>query len=441
MGIAGFVDPKDAAEVRKIGTDSETQTSGPNIADDVITPDPTGNETTPAPTGGTTENYTGPGKDFNDADSSARFKGVGGHPEVWKNSSTGQMYLVYFAPGTEPPIPILYEASQDDLQAFFGEGEKIVYDKTMSAEEFKSIGAVKQGAVNALADSEGDPWLGFLDRMERLSEVSPWANDDQMIAVVAAAYLEDREVYEWEWETTDWWKEHTPEERDWLKLTMGDPAQAEQKIQTDQMMVRQLFDAIGGEADPALIEWMARQYTEGHWLDVELNAQIEAVTSGWGEVNEETQKFITEGGISVAPSRSSHETVRSLWAKWLGPGYPPTQAQIEEWATRIRKSGDGEEELISMLRGQRMALFPEYADPNLTFEDISGPWKAMAYNSWGIPIDPADPFLQDVIRTNNATEAQKMFRREGIDRGNDRVVNSLIEGMGSGMRSGVRGAV
>lgn len=97
------------------------------MADDIdMNPDSTGNLTRPAPptksrpsgtssssssgnTSSTTSSaatstvnvdYDGPGKDYNDTDPNARFLGIGGHPEIWKDSATGQMFIVHFAEGT-----------------------------------------------------------------------------------------------------------------------------------------------------------------------------------------------------------------------------------------------------------------------------------------------------------------------------------------------------
>jgi len=270
--------------------------------------------------GGTTKNYDGPGKDYNDEDKNARFLGVGGHPEVWKDSTTGQVYLVYFASGTEPPVPLLYETTVDALEGFFGEGNKVIYDKTLSTAEVKSVGAVKFGSTDNLTASEGDPWLGFLDRVERLKEVSPWANDDEMLAIIGGAYLESREVYEWEWEGTTWWKEHNEEERAWLEMQMGDPSSASKKLGNDQAYVRRAFEAIGAAGnDPTLINWMALQYSTGNWSESELNAQVEAVTSGWGEMNDEMANWMETKGdeLDIASSEVNHNRVKELFSRWL----------------------------------------------------------------------------------------------------------------------------
>jgi len=304
---------------------------------------------------------------------------------VWKDKDTGQVFLVYMAEGTEPPIPLLYEVGgtddetkiTDTLQAFFGEGNDIVYDKEFSSDEMDSTGAIRFGTTNNLDEEGGDPWLGFLDRVDRAAETQPWLNDDEVLALFGGAYLEGRELQAWELESTDWWQDHTERERDWLKMVVSDPETAEQRLADDQGFVRDLFAQIGADGnDAALLNWMANKYTTGAWTESYLKDQVEAVTTGYYDMDEELDSYMQAGDFAGATSQAEHETVRSLWNEWLGPAYQPTEDEVAKWATKIRKSGDGKEELVGMLRGQRMALYAGYEDPNLTYQDIAGPWRS-----------------------------------------------------------------
>ena len=382
-------------------------------------------------------------KDYNDADKESRFLGIAGDPEIWKDSTTGQMFIVHFAAGVEPPVPLLYEIpDMDTAEAFFGEGVKVVFDKTISTADMNSTGAVRFGTTNNLSDTEGDPWVGFLDRIERLKEVSPWVEDDEILALIGGAYLEDRDIEDWELKTTDWWQEHTEEEREWLSMSMGDPASAQRKLDDDRLYVSSLFEKIGAEGnDPEMINWMASQYTTGAWSQTELASQVEAITSGWGTVNEDLDTWMTDQGMESTKSEQHFDKVREIFNTWLGPAYAPTDEQVAKWGATLRNTADGEDSLIEMLRGQRLALFPEYTNPALSWKDISAPWKNMTQSTWGVPIQEDDVFFQDLVRTNNANEASKMLRSEGYDRGIDRVVNEMISGVGSGMGSNVRGTV
>ncbi|MEN8233782.1 MAG: hypothetical protein ABFR89_02525 [Actinomycetota bacterium] len=397
---------------------------------------PTSTSTSPVTTGSGSSV-----KDYNDEDPESRFLGIAGHPEVWKDAS-GKMYIVHFAEGTDPPVPLLYETTMEALEGFFGEGVDVKFDRELSAEELTSTGAVRFGTTDNLDDSEGDPWLGFLDRMERYAEVSAWGDDDEILALIGGAYLEGRELEPWELKTTDWWQEHNEQERAWLELSVGDPASAERKLEDDKLYVAGLFEKIGAEGnDQALIDWIARRYSTGSWSEAYLIKQIEAVTSGWSDVDEDLDTFMSEGGYEGATSEQNYARVKDLWSSWLGPAYSPTDAQVAEWAAKIRNTADGEDSLIEMLKGQRMALFPEYEDETLKWDDIAGPWKNMAASVWGVPVDETDPRFQEIVRMNNANEAQKKMREIGLSEGYERTRQAMSDGMGRAMTRNVRGAV
>ena len=373
--------------------------------------------------------YTGPGKDYNDGDDAARFLGLGGHPEVWKDSTTGKDYIVYFASNTEPPIPLMFEVggitaegATHTLEAFFGEGNDIVYDRTLDTAGILSTGAIRWGTTNNLQASEGDPWLGFKDRMERYAEVSPYVNDQEILGLIGAAYLEGRTLEEWELQTTDWWQEHNETERAWMRKSMNDPAGAAQDIANNRLMVTNLFESIGAEGnDPALIEWMSNRFTSGQWTETMLADQVEAVTSGWGEIDPAMQDWLDSSDVAIASTMTAHEEVRELFNTWLGPAFAPDDATIASWATRMRNTADGKAELTDMLRNQRLAAYPEYQDPNLTYQDVAGPWKNLGMQVWGEKMDETSDTFQKMMHLNDYTEANKLLRREGMSQDKEKV--------------------
>ena len=427
-------EPYDWSQTDDVATESVASAGGSSGATGASTASPS----TSTATGTTTSGL----KDYNDADDESRFLGIAGDPEVWKDSTTGQMFIVHFAEGVEPPVPLLFEIpDMETAEAFFGEGVKVEFDKTFSTADMNTTGAIRFGTTNNLSDTEGDPWAGFLDRIERLKEVSPWVNDDEILALIGGAYLEDRDIQDWELKTTDWWQEHNEQEREWLTLSMGDPASAERKINDDRLYATSLFEKIGAEGnDPALINWMANQYTTGAWSQQYLAAQVEAITSGWGAVDEGLTTWMDDKGMDTSTSEQHFDRVRELWDTWLGPAYTPDDAQISEWATKIRNTADGEDSLVEMLRAQRLALYPEYDNPALSWKDISAPWKSLSSSMWGVPVEESDPFFQDVVRANNGDKAQQMLRQKGVERGYDKGVNEMMAGIGSGSTN-ARGVV
>lgn len=131
--------------------------------------------------------------------------------------------------------------------------------------------------------------------------------------------------------------------------------------------------------------------------------------------------------------------------RWLGEYHARgwSDDALREWGRRI-KTSEAERLLFEdTLRGQRLALFPEYDNPDLTYDDIASPWRQTATSAWGQSIDESDPFFLKLVRTNDAVQADQMLRAEGMRRGIGAVVNRAVSdaasefGGGQVLNSGV----
>jgi len=380
--------------------------------------------------------------DFTDEETT-RFNGLPGHPEIWKDVDTGRIYVVFYPEGMDPPFPLRYVVNSEEvLKTYFGD-KSVAYDHEYTAAEMAALGAVTKGDVSEIEDTTGDPWAGFTIKMEQAAKVMPWLEDDDVFAVIAAAYLEGRTPEAYEFTGTEWYDTHNEAERAWLTTVAQDPAEATQTLETYRSKVVAEFLKLGvAVPSDEVVDYVTQQWAQGSWSNDELSDQIAAVTGGGeGVVMDEGLGNIV-GDFTMSRGKKYVDTVRSLWGEWLGSAYTPTEDEVAKWAAILRDDETGgTSRLTEMLRGQRLSLFPEYGDANLTWDNISGPWKSMAYNTWGVQIDESDPFLQELVRLNDANAAGKLLRSEGYERGHNRVVNQVMNGVKSGMKSNVRGAV
>ncbi len=124
------------------------------------------------------------------------------------------------------------------------------------------------------------------------------------------------------------------------------------------------------------------------------------------------------GQSGLDTTRRGEDKVEELVTRWLGPVHGAwSDTQVAQWAGRFRNDPDAEQELIDLLKQQRLALYPEYENPNLTYEDIVSPWRNFFTQQWGQMPNDDDAILQKVIRMNDATKAEELLRREGLNRG------------------------
>jgi len=369
-------------------------------------------------TGGGTNSTTG---DTSIGTAEHKFAGLGGEPELWKNGD--EWYIVYYAPGPfDPPIATMWRVPDEETLKAFGHGEIPTPDKTVTDQDIIDTGSILFGTTNEIPEGDLDPWTGFKERMERAAKVQPWLTDPEVYALIGAAYIEDRDIQDWELQGTDWWQSRNAAQRAWAEKALADPETAAQTLGDNILTVQSMFSELGAVGnDPALIEFMAQQYTYGNWTQRQLADQVEAVTSGWTTVLPETQEFMEDNEIDAVHTEDQTEAVRAMFDRWLGPAFPPTDEQISQWATKLRNSPAAEEELTAMLRNQRQTLYPQYTDPNATYQDIASPWKSVVQQMWGRTADETAPMFQEILAANDLGTAQKVLRREGLKQGVDKV--------------------
>lgn len=399
----------------------------------------TGGSTTPPPAGGYTySDSLITGKDYT-SDDDTRFNGLPGQPEVWYEANTGKVYMVYFPPGFNPPVPLMYHVKNEEvLKAFFGD-QPMGYDKKFSSAQLAAAGAVEFGSTSEIPSATGDPWTGFVQRMERAKEVMPWLADPGIYGVVAAAYLEGRDPYEWEYEGTEYWSTHTEGERAWLKKAMADPATAAQDRASKIVMVRNTFQQMGVFEPPDdMVTYMADKGVMGLWTDAQISDQIKlslGVQTG-GTLDAGLTKY---GALS---SVNHSDSIRNLYDTWLGPAFAPSDADVQRWTNNfLIDPASAQAQLTEQLRQQRLALFPEYTNPNSTYQDIAGPWKSYVSGIWGTIPDDTDADFQRMIRLNDASAVAKDARKVGFARDYDRVKQQALGDMQQQMGQNVRGAV
>ena len=372
----------------------------------------------------------GEGKDYTSGSDATRFNGLPGHPEIWKDTTTGEIYVVYEVPGTDPPIPIMFTVpTKDDLQSFFGDGKDIVFDRKFSTDQILSVGGIVFGSSNTIPEKDGDAWAGFMERMERAMEVQPWLQDPEVFAIFAGAWLEGRPVEEWELQTTDWWQSHNAAERQWMLLNASDPSTAAQVAQDNSLAVAQQAQTLGVHMSQGTIDWVANQLTTGHWSQAFLNEQLMSLAAG-STLDTEFQSYLEETGEVVDPSQLAENQVRDLYEEWLGPTRIPRPELLTRWADKWRRAPEAtRDELTNKLRQQRLALLPEYEDETLSYQDIAANWRGTVARAWGELPDESDPFFLKVLRANDSQVAENLLRREGIKRGNNQVMNDLQDAL------------
>lgn len=76
-----------------------------------------------------------------------------------------------------------------------------------------------------------------------------------------------------------------------------------------------------------------------------------------------------------------------------------------------------------------MALFPNYTNENLTYQDIAGPWRSYVQGIWGAPVDETESWFQRVVGLNDVNQAGVIARQEGVRQEVQGVVDDVFGGL------------
>jgi hypothetical protein len=364
---------------------------------------------------------------------------VPGEGEVW--SIAGKLYLVYFVPNTEPPVPLAWEIEDEYRDAYFGNQAPAV-DRTLTAEQFTAAGGLMWGFAQEIVPTSGEapvhPWQALEENWDLEVQYRPWLADPEIAALVAGAYLEGREITDAELASTEWWQTHTAGERASLALAAQDPATYEETISDNIMSVADALRTAGvNNASNELVEWLALQVTTGSWSTTLLNSQIAALSDPYSqsELDPTLKKYLqglTKAGTQdkLDKTQNMEDVVKETVRRWLGPAFGNwSDQQISQWAGTLRNDPDGLIRLEQMLSDQRVTLFPDYTDPSKTYDDISSPWRNVYFNAWGEDPNELDPFFVDLVKANDLSTAQTKLINEGLVRGKNDMVNRVIGDM------------
>lgn len=362
--------------------------------------------------------------------------GVPPDAEVWLVNNSH--YLVYYVPNTSPPVPMVWQVPSSDERKALGITK---VDRTLTWDQLLRSGALRMGISTEIPNPGPGvhPFDSLVDMYEKESEVKPWLKDPEILALWAGAALEGRSITPAEMQTTEWWQTHSDTERRWISLNASDPATAAQLIADNRLQVQTLLQDAGiDNASAALINAIADKWTQGQWSQAEALTQIQGLADPFARVTLDPALVKFREGLDT--TRDREEQVRTLINRWVGPTHAQgwTSDMISRWAGELRNNPDAETELIEALRGQRLALFPEYANANLTYEDIAAPWRGVWQQTWGQVPDESDPLFSKIVRLNDIAAATQILRSEGIKRGNSTVVNEALTSVDQAFGGNIR---
>ena len=368
----------------------------------------------------------------------------------------GDLYVAYEVPGARgevydgAPLFMAYEVLGNDLvgAGLISPEAPTPFISQILKEDFDSITIVQSGNTDQLTKEMDHPFASFAETLESEMAVAPWLGDPQAISLLAESALEGRTVTDAEWQGTTWWKEHSESERDWLVTYNSDPATASRLMQDGQIAVANSLQASGiSNAPAAIVDWMANKYISGQWSQTYTTEQVSLFADPYasGKRDEQLENYLSSTAISGVDRTSEREReVTELYNKWLGPSLGKlTDNEKAEIAGKLRDDPDYEDALINSLKQSRLAAFSNYTNPELTYEDISRPWRNLTTSVWGQTADETQGWWQEMLKSNDYATAQTTLREKGLEQDITQVTQDATQalqqalGQGSVSQTGV----
>ena len=408
--------------------------------------------TTPTTTTTTTVTTPGTGQITNTA--FTQFNNIPENGLLWDVG--GSFYIVYEVPGSQGelyegnPMYMAYELKDNDVYAagLLTQGETAPQPNAIMNQAFFDSIALVTGNTDQLTALIDNPFASFVETIDEQAQVAPWITDPEMIALLAEAAVEGREVTDAEWQTTNWYQTHNENERQWLRTYYEDPSTATQLTTDAQIAVANSLQAAGvSNAPEALINWVAGKFVSGEWSQTYTTEQISLFADPYatGKRDAQFENYLSSSALTGVDRTTEREReVRELYSKWLGPTLGKlTDNEAAEIAGKLRDDPEYQDQLVQSLKQSRLAAFSNYTNPELTYEDIARPWRNLTTSVWGQTADETQGWWQDMVKSNDFAQAQTTLREKGLEQDITQVTQDATKtlqgalGQGTVSQSGV----
>lgn len=371
--------------------------------------------------------------------------GLPGEHEVWRNTDTDQVLVVIYVPNTD--IPLVWAVPDPDV--YFSDAGGVsaaVGDNNYTTQEILNAGAMDGGWVSEIpgfADPhrQEHPWDRFVSDYELAAEMNPALKDPEVTAVYYMAYLENRDIFEEELMATDYWQNSTETQREWLRLVATQPARAREVADDMFLVIKDSLRQLGveGMSDEG-IRYIASQVNMGNWTQTYLGEQLRKLEFGELDGLDEGLTPYAGGTVPAVGLDAARARVVSTINQWLGPKFAQyySSDQIDAWAKDVLNNEDYLARITDQLKDQRVALFPNMPDREVSYDAMASTWRNVWFQTLGEQADENNPLFSQLLRANDLATNEAVLLQHGLNTGNQKVTTEALDGLGQAFGGSVR---
>ena len=384
-----------------------------------------------------------------------------GGSELWVDE-VGNKYISFRIPNTDAYMT--YTATEEQLGLFYSDVlredgttesflrpiEQLITPDSDKWINSLGLGNIVEVEMDVIESEFGSIFESIVSNFEKVKKVRPWMEDNEMFSIWLEGIVEDREIADYEWEGTEWWKSHTKEQRDWMLLSQGADmgslsADAQALLDNNKIRAKEILRQ-NGVSNPdeiisngqSLTEWFGSQLSTGAMTELQWMNQAKAMGDPLSgiEVEESIQSFLTGSQVSPKSTQAGYAQAIELAERWLGPLYGNfSDADIDKYASMIRNAESpeiGVQQVEDSLKSVRKVMFStDIYDENLTYDEIATPWRNFAFQMLGERVSETSSDWIDVLNANDQAQASKILTIHGMNNGNQKILDQVTDDMGS----------
>lgn len=213
------------------------------------------------------------------------------------------------------------------------------------------------------------------------SEISVYIDNPEIWNIVMQAAREERDELwlEGQIHGTNWWKQHTLNQRRWDQLEASDPATAALQVSTRKTDIQKQAETMGLTIDPARLDYMVRASLRDGWTD----DQVRSAVAGEYEYRPEAPP----SGISGVNAAALKEIASDYLV-------PLSNEVIDFWVTKILDGTQTQQSFQAYIADQAKSRFPALSqaiDSGISVRKYMDPYFQMAGDLLEINPSTIDP--------------------------------------------------
>lgn len=252
--------------------------------------------------------------------------------------------------------------------------------------------------IQAAATANLAPWMNEVK--SKYPAQAPYLGNPEIAALLKQAVDEKwpPDVLQSHLEASQWWKSHSPQQRQWNLLNQTDPAAALQSVQGE-------FDAIRSSASN-----LGLRLSSGDMMTL----AVQSLSLGWTQQQlNEHMVSAHQGGIAGGSMGVTRDQLKSIADDYLLPASDQT---LDQWTKRIAAGNTTPDVFKDQMSRQAMS---RYQDPGIkealahgmTIKDFADPYVQMAAQTLGM-----NPNDIDLLQTKWSQALDHVDDKNGVRR-------------------------